>query len=147
MYRKQCPECGREFETDLISKVYCSRTCAKRAKKEKWRREHPIKVKVCEICGKEFEPANNNSKYCCYDCKIKGREKWRAENKDRIRQLSHKRAGKYYDGTYKSVEMKEPQKMPPPKKSLAEMAREAREHGMTYGQYEKYCIEQGKEWK
>lgn len=81
--------------------------------------EYMETAKICPVCGKEF--TEKNRKYCSHECSNEGyrrrqakcsKERYHAE-KERL-----KEAGK--------VKKESP---------LQEMARKAREAGMTYGQY------------
>lgn len=76
---------------------------------------HEIRYKrTCVVCDKEFGAWNNNQKFCCEACR-------------------RKNAKKYYE-VYKNVKVEEK-----PKKdkgiSLDQIDKEAREAGMSYGQY------------
>ena len=65
-----------------------------------------MKQKLCVVCLQHFTPINGMQKYCCGDCKKIGDKKSNAKEK--------------------------PQKK---KKTVRDIAKEAKEHGMTYGQY------------
>ena len=64
-------------------------------------------MKRCKICGKEFEPSCGAQKFCSTSC----------------REISKRR------------ETNAKAKKKPVTMSLAEVAVEARKHGMTYGEY------------
>ena len=70
------------------------------------------KVRICPVCGREV--TDRNRKYCCEECSKKGY----IRNQIRLKEEKEKRAGR--------------QKR---ESSLQELARKAREAGMTYGQY------------
>lgn len=83
----------------------------------------PIK---CKVCGKEFIPRNGQSKVCGYECRI-------------INQKQMHKA--YRDRMYKEKVYTKPKKEPKPEpkvkpKSLAQLQNEAKEMGLTYGQYQ-----------
>lgn len=66
----------------------------------------------CAVCGKEFISSGTGRKYCSDECKKEAR---RQRDKARYEKNNPNR-----------------------NRSLVEMAVEAREHGMTYGQYVVY---------
>ncbi len=78
------------------------------------------KTRICPVCGGEV--TNRNRKYCCEACSKKGYLKNQIRrNKERDKRLKEekeKRAGRRR-----------------PESPLEELARKAREAGMTYGQY------------
>lgn len=50
---KVCPRCGKEFKSNVSSKIYCSRLCSKSMnRRRKSLREHPLENVICCICGK-----------------------------------------------------------------------------------------------
>lgn len=77
-------------------------------------------VRICPVCGGEV--TDRNRKYCCAECSKKGYLKNQIRrNKERDKRLKEereKRAGQRR-----------------PESPLEELARKAREAGMTYGQY------------
>lgn len=73
--------------------------------------------RVCKICEKEFVSHSSNGKYCSEECKRKG---------DRDNTM---RA--YYKEKEKIVMMMKSARNP----ALSKLAKEARECGMSYGQY------------
>ena len=79
-----------------------------------------IKPSTCIICGAQFQPRSTRGlqKYCSDKCKkiAANRMMTASRNKKRKQELAHKKASK----------------------ALAEFAREARDNGMTYGQYMAY---------
>lgn len=73
------------------------------------KKEYKLK---CAVCGCEFVSSSTGRKYCGDECK-----KEAGRQQDKIR---HEKNNPYRN------------------RSLVEMAVEAREHGMTYGQYVAY---------
>ena len=69
-----CPQCENSFETEIENKLYCSASCAKRARKKRQREK--LKQFRCVACEKLFT-ANQGStvKKYCPECKPK--YKWR----------------------------------------------------------------------
>ena len=78
------------------------------------------KVRICPVCGGEV--TGRNRKYCCEECSKKGyirnQIKRNKEREQRLEETKEKR-----DGRRRT------------KSPLEEIARKAREAGMTYGQY------------
>lgn len=77
-------------------------------------------VRICPVCSGEV--TDRNRKYCCAECSKKGyiRSQIRRnkERDKRLKEEKEKRAGRRR-----------------PESPLEELARKAREAGMTYGQY------------
>ena len=69
-------------------------------------------MKTCKQCGKEL-PLNTKRKFCGDECST---EHWRA-----------------YQKMYRETHKKKA-----PVSSLAEVSKQAREHGMSYGEYMTY---------
>ena len=114
----ECKCCGKTFERLHASQKYCSPECCSivnldRSKKNWAKNFKPKEVeRVCVYCGKTFINVGHKRKYCSQEC----------------------------SDVMKKTQTKEAQnnaKRKPRKKStsLRDMAKEAREHGMTYGQY------------
>ena len=80
------------------------------------------KISVCQVCGKEFEITGSRRKYCSKKCSEKGyridQNRRSKERNQREREKRQRTAGRT-------------KKLSP----LDEVARKAREAGMTYGQY------------
>jgi predicted nucleic acid-binding Zn ribbon protein len=70
-------------------------------------------TRFCLICGKKFKTADRKNIYCSAECRKIGN----AENQRRNR------------------EQKSQKKNKKPNSELVRLAIEAREHGMSYGQY------------
>lgn len=77
--------------------------------------------KICMVCGKPFIGKNVSAKLCSVECK-----KIRARQCEIARKSLEKEGGK--KAPIPKLKFKKP-------KSLAQVNREAREKGMTYGQY------------
>ena len=69
LFKRKCPNCGKEFETDCKTKVYCSGEC-NRSYYRKSRKSFTYHCK-CELCGKEFVANNPNKKCCSKECSCK----------------------------------------------------------------------------
>ena len=100
--------------------------------------------KKCEVCGKEFETEYKHQKYCCEICKRK-RDYQRHLVGERIfvcrfcgKEFKSKKKCAYCStqcrGRYRR-NSKRPSRAPKGALSLSEVARLAREQGLTYGQY------------
>lgn len=108
-----CKNCGSIYGTKRKDSAgYCSRSCRDEfLKREQWLRKRP----KCPICGKDLEQFQRV--YCSSECSRLGAleysKKYRADKK-----------GETYSPKNKK-----------PKKTLAEIQKEALERGMTVGQY------------
>lgn len=109
----ECKCCGKTFEPNSASRLYCSQECYNVVNRERARKKNAILVeKKCAYCGKPFiKTANSRKVYCDPKCKSK---------------MNH------------SVKMEKKRKKPNKVKSLAEFQREARMLNMSYGQYDTY---------
>jgi predicted nucleic acid-binding Zn ribbon protein len=114
----ECKYCGKPFERTHASQKYCSTECstiANRERTNKNRKKYQKSKeteKVCPYCGKTFIQVGSFRKYCSQECSD-------AMNKDRTKPAD--------------VEPKKKRRKKPT--SLRVIAKEARKHGMTYGQY------------
>ena len=78
-------------------------------------------IKICEVCGEEFVTDRKDKIFCSKPCSHEG-------------ELRRKREYAKTYKTYKKMKRDEPQPIKPAM-SIAEIAKLAREKGMTYGQY------------
>ena len=85
------------------------------------------KEKLCAYCGKTFVAKSPTTLYCSHDCYNATRRKsYRfRESKEELEEI--RRAGESYTP--------KPKKKKKSGKTIAEVCREAREYGMSYGQY------------
>lgn len=84
--KKKCPHCDKEFETDRVTKKYCTKVCTNRARAcrhykafkggegSPYSRNHGNKI--CEFCKKEFTPKDKTKKYCSMECSSSDRKKF-----------------------------------------------------------------------
>lgn len=95
---------------------------------EKMERRYKI---VCLTCKKEGYAYHYNARYCSNECRMEAQKKHNLEYLIRKKQFvkSKKENGK--------VEITEK------KKTISEIAAEARKHGMSYGMYVDYLRQQG----
>ena len=49
----RCPECGVEFDTDVPTKKYCSKTCNRACNERNWRLRNPEKCRVQKLKERE----------------------------------------------------------------------------------------------
>ena len=63
MHKKICPHCGDEFFAFNPKRIFCSKNCA-----GKYRRQN--EQRICEFCGKPFLLQKNNpaQKFCSPKC-------------------------------------------------------------------------------
>ena len=122
---KACPICGKVFEASgyAIKRIYCSDKCLKKAMNERRTKGYleqssnvvvdwldPSKIQICAICKNQFVATGKNQKYCSEKCN--GKAKWQRK-KERLMKKSPTKTNA----------------------SLSEIARLAKENGMTYGEY------------
>ena len=75
--RKDCSECGRNFQPINCRIVTCSPTCSERRKQKRKLAAQAAKAaakpkkKPCRACGKEFKAKNNTMLYCSPPCKYR----------------------------------------------------------------------------
>lgn len=124
---KVCPICGKTFHPKRESAIYCSWEC--------FCETRPVTVKekpefkICKWCGKEFKPIHYGCVYCSDECR---RLHHLADVKQHYRE--NKKASTEEKKTARQMVTgkRDPVK---PKKTIAQVVREARERGMSYGQY------------
>ena len=104
----ECKYCGKEFKPIKKTRKYCSRECACNARLGV--NFNKPRERKCAYCGEMFMAGIHNKTYCSPKC--------------REDMLKHDRPKKKQSANAK-IEIK----------SIAEMQREARMHGMSYGQY------------
>lgn len=104
---KTCKNCGREFETECESKVYCRKSCVKSA----WKKRRVVQKnanntpKPCAVCGKMFKPFGLWTHTCSKECSTKhkknvmriSREKWRELHPEYYKQYYRINHARYYD--------------------------------------------------
>lgn len=117
-----CIVCGNKFKPKRSDQITCGGECSKRHNVDinldkirayKQARKKPLEPKKCIICNKVFMPTSHKQKLCgSPECK-----------RLRTRELDNIKVKKKY--------------VPKPKTgpTLAELAAEARAHGMNYGEY------------
>lgn len=76
-------------------------------------------IRQCKICGKEFESNGTPAKCCSKECMAENnRRRSREQNKERWQAEKAKRRKKYSN-----------------RQQIVDLTVEARQHGMSYGQY------------
>lgn len=120
---KECPVCGNLVKP-FRGKIYCSDKCRRvvinQRAKEYYRInsvKKPIKTRHCSCCGVEFQTHVRNKKYCSESCRKKS---WR----ETCKEITEKKQKE------KALRKKEPKK---PILYINES--EARNNGLSYGQY------------
>lgn len=119
--KKKCLYCGEMF----IPKTKRSRFCSKKCEShfycyERARKNHTVQIGsmiICPVCGKEFAKRSGSNRYCSEAC---NREATRKKQKERReRHLEEKR------------QQEEAKRCA---KSISEIAMEAEQLGLSYGQ-------------
>jgi len=122
IYVRNCVVCGKEFATDHKQVLSCSEECKyqrklqtiksyTKAKRERDRYEEAHKDKICAYCGKVFNSVKTNKIYCSPYC-------GKCAHTEKIKDIMPKEVPK-----------------PKPSKSITQICKEAKEHGMSYGDY------------
>lgn len=116
-----CAICGASFRASTRAK-YCSEECRQAGRNQK---EWNFSPKVCRVCETVFTPNHSRQIFCSDECRQSYHERYREEYK-RI--------------SFRGTAKPEPPKKPvilssKPVQTVTEIAREAAEHGMTYGKY------------
>lgn len=83
VYHKQCPVCGKIFETTKSHKLYCCQDCAIKGKTQKdvarqavYRSlNKTVYHRICPECGTEFYTENMRKLFCCKKCAMKHKQK------------------------------------------------------------------------
>ena len=112
-----CKICGKTFNARNVTQVYCSYDCraignrenAKQYQAKMQARKEPI-IKQCACCGADFVYTIHNKRYCSPECAHKVQYEER-----------------------KAVKSERKRKKKP--KTVRDIAKEARAHGMSYGKY------------
>lgn len=114
----ECKCCGKPFEPLSVVQEYCSKECRmivnrERAKvnQKKYREGYVKPIKKCAYCGSDFVYNIHNKQYCSKECAYAF--KLKSEKEERKAHKTKPKKGK----------------------TVRDIAREAREHGMTYGKY------------
>lgn len=122
---KKCEVCGKEFEAKSNA-ICCSNNCYGK----KWREDHPTEkakeIGKCIVCGSEFEKKRSDHICCSKKCRNRYNSK---QSKERVAKHKEKK---------KQEMMREAVRMSKKGENhhkIADIAIEARKHGMTYGQY------------
>lgn len=68
LFKRKCPNCGKEFVTTFQTKIYCSEKCSHSYYRKNKHYTYHCK---CEVCGKEFEANYPNKKCCSHSCACK----------------------------------------------------------------------------
>lgn len=70
-----CKTCGKEFETDLHFRSFCSEECKradyKKDRKKRYKKQVEKKreeIHICKHCGKEFKTSDGRLRYCSSEC-------------------------------------------------------------------------------
>lgn len=128
---KICKWCGSSFKTYCDGKQkFCTKTCAANADAERRRQ----KKRVCVLCYKEFVPTSSRQAYCS-DCQ-EGPLTRRAV-KETV-ELCEKCGAVLPEGRKGLCNQCRDNRAEISMKSISAVCREAKEHGMSYGEYIAY---------
>lgn len=66
---RTCPICGKETTAKSTTKIYCSRNCKAKARRQAGTDNE---IKKCKTCGCNFETNKYSpKKYCSHECRVK----------------------------------------------------------------------------
>ena len=68
LFKRNCVNCGHEFLTYELDKVYCSLNCECEAAPDGLHDITDAKPIACKYCGKVFGRRRNNQYYCSSEC-------------------------------------------------------------------------------
>lgn len=114
---RKCEACGQLYKPTRSKQRFCSPYCRDRIWHETNRKKYKL---ICIVCHKEFEDYNRLKKCCSPECAMESRKRLRAE-KQAVKPRRRKKGVDY----------------------LAIDAKEAKEHGMSYGQWMAYKMQHG----
>lgn len=72
-----CAQCGRLFEAQRTSRLFCSDNCKQRALVK---RRSPLVEKACDVCGTLFQQNKRHQRYCSAKCYQRG---WTHNNREK----------------------------------------------------------------
>lgn len=93
VYHKQCPVCGKIFETGKSNKLYCCEDCAVKAKIQKdatrqtvyrSKKTRAVYHRACPNCGAKFDTENVQKQFCCRKCMVRHTQRQRQRKKKGI---------------------------------------------------------------
>jgi hypothetical protein len=67
VFHRECPACGKEFETTDSRMIYCCRKCSEKYRHNKAKAEKIVYHRICKECGTEFDTTNQRKIFCCRD--------------------------------------------------------------------------------
>ena len=123
-YEASCKQCGKPFVQTSVLQKYCSDDCRNKAAYQRKKTADP-KPRQCPICGGIYLPTTRKQTVCSKTC-------------SRIKNMMIYTPGMTYEeGLAKiaKLDAEKARKKKPRISELSRVAREAREHGMSYGQY------------
>lgn len=64
MHKVKCVQCGREFDTNLYNKKFCSKQC-----RELFHYKPQSYEITCVVCGKKFMTGRSTQRFCTPKCR------------------------------------------------------------------------------
>lgn len=124
---KVCEICGKDFDTQKIDKLCCSKKCTQKRYRMTHRKE-PKKKEIgkCAICGSEFEKFRENHLCCSEKCRKVMESR---KSGERMREYKKRKKEKEIREAVKITKKGENHR------AIADIAIAARKEGLTYGQY------------
>jgi len=72
VYKKECPNCGKVYETIYSDKKYCTKLCRTKAMTKRKPPKIPKEyTKICKECGEKFIAKHGLELYCSLNCRNK----------------------------------------------------------------------------
>lgn len=130
--KRACQVCGNEFEyMGRSRRIYCNDKCQHKAMLEKMKQriEKAKTKKFCQYCGKEFITQSNAALYCSTKCRVasgNGTNGGLYALPETSQTELNKMAKEQAEKNYRNMQ------------SISEKCRQAKELGMSYGEYVRY---------
>lgn len=136
-YKKICknPKCNKEFETNYSFQKYCSTECKYVMDKENTMKRYYCaeeRKKICKVCGKEFVKNKKSWVYCSDECRQRDKKSHTFELECQCCHRIFKSSidiKKFCTAKCRRTGVKKKVM------SMEEVAKRAREEGITYGEY------------
>lgn len=94
IYRRNCPECGRDYDTTNMQRRFCSKQCAGRCADRRTRGK-PEHERTCRVCGAAVVVRGGQTRTCSVECRRVLKRKSRQRDYRKHRQAYIDRANEW----------------------------------------------------